>query len=60
MSELNERQQIASKRILAILATLLLEERPAVWLDVKRNDSICVNCGRATEKYGECHCQNDE
>ena len=56
---MNERQQRASAQILAILAALPWDERASVWSDVEFNDSICVRCGMATERYG-CQCQNDE
>ena len=56
---MNGRQQRAFALIMAQIAMLDWDERAEVFSAVEHNDSICVRCGRATEKFG-CHCQNDE
>lgn len=56
---MNERQQKAYAEIMVQIARLPWDERAEVFKAVEFNDDICVQCGRATEKFG-CHCQNDE
>ncbi len=56
---MNERQERAAAEMLVILAALPWQERGDVFAAVEFNDSICVHCGMATEKYG-CQCENDE